>query len=286
MPYRDDNETPAFRILCRGLDVTRINQQTGAVTKFSLELLKKTVRLAHRGSSLRAIVFSDWRVQSFESLIRFIKQQSKPDVILYAGDDIERFQQGKQNLFVQLAKLSRYGVFAVAGNDDPPDTRKLISGRNVYRVHACAVLLGGFAIVGLDGAPAFPGEFGPGFNRGDLLYPEPLLRNQIARWSAKAFRNKKLIIISHTPPYGTLDFAVRFGARNIGSRPLKDFLETSRNSVLCVCGHVHRCGAQATPLGSTLVVNAASHDDPDAPGRVAVIQLDKNDPPSVQWHSI
>src|SRR6202041_1954470 len=67
-------------------------------------------------------------------------------------------------------------------------------------------------------------------------HPEGVLARQMDRWDAGQFQKKKLIIISHSPPYGTLDFAVRFGSRNIGSRPLRQFLDSSPNSVLCVCG--------------------------------------------------
>jgi len=38
------------------------------------------------------VAFSDYRTQSLEELLNFFKSiEPKPDVILYAGDDIERF---------------------------------------------------------------------------------------------------------------------------------------------------------------------------------------------------
>ena len=38
---------------------------------------------------MKIIAFSDWRVQNIERLITFIKGlRSKPDVIVYSGDDI------------------------------------------------------------------------------------------------------------------------------------------------------------------------------------------------------
>jgi Icc-related predicted phosphoesterase len=160
-----------------------------------------------------------------------------------------------------------------------------MTGRSVYPVHSCALSLGRFAIVGVDGAP-LSNDLGPKYNLGYLLYPEGVLARQMDRWNANQFQKKKLIIISHAPPYGTLDFAVRFGPRNIGSRPLQRFLDSSPNSMLCVCGHVHRCGGQTERMGKTLVVNAASHDSVGASGKVAIIQIKGDDSLGVEWHSI
>lgn len=72
---------------------------------------------------------------------------------MYAGDDIRRFRPPRENLFEELASLSRYGLCAVAGNDDAPPAREFISGQNVYPAHSRALVLGGFAVVGVEGAP-------------------------------------------------------------------------------------------------------------------------------------
>src|SRR6266568_399950 len=249
--------------------------QNGEQRVLPCQLLERTVRVPHRGDSLRLLAFSDYRVQDIGSLIRFVKSQPRPDLILYAGDDIRRFSEPETNFFERLAVLSRYGLCAVAGNDDKPEVRELITGRHVYAVHSCALVLGRFAILGIEGAPMFPirNGFDRSYNKGSLLYPEPILDWHIRHWMTGAFKRKKLIVVSHAPPYGVLDFAMRFGRRNIGSRPLRKFLETSPNALLCVSGHVHSQGARSERFGSALVVNAASHDGPGDPGRVAIIEI-------------
>jgi hypothetical protein len=80
-------------------------------------------------------------------------------------------------LFQEIAALSRYGLCAVAGNDERPDERKLIAGRKVYPVHTRALVLGD-AIVGIEGALLFPRNegFDRSYNIGYLLYPERILR--------------------------------------------------------------------------------------------------------------
>ena len=247
--------------------------------------IQKVADVHHAGNSLRLMAFSDFRAQNLESLIRLLKSQNQPDLILYGGDDIGRFRQGGTNFFERLADLSRYGLCAVAGNDDLPNVRNLITGRNVYSVHSCPLVLGSFAIVGIEGAPQFPMKdgFDKSYNKGYLLYPESILNWHIRHWKKGPLDGKQFVILSHTPPFGVLDFALRFGQRHIGSRPLREFLDTSTNALLCVSGHVHSQGARSERLGNTLVVNAASHDGQGDPGRVAMIEIKQGVVSSPKW---
>lgn len=252
---------------------------------YELDSLRECIEVSHRGSSLIVVGFSDWRVQDIRGLIRFLETQERPDLILYAGDDIRRFRPPGENLFEELAGLSRYGLCGVAGNDDTPSTRELISGETVYPVHSRALVLGEFAVVGVEGAPLFAND-DQHRNKGSLLYPERFLSYLMRKWDCPALKDRRLIVVSHAPPFGVLDFAVRFGSRSIGSRPLREFLEASQNVVLCVCGHVHRHGGESTKVGRALAVNAASHDRPGDPGKVFVIRIRGGRvlPPS--WHCL
>jgi Icc-related predicted phosphoesterase len=235
------------KIIRRGLEIRYVNSAGVDVRRYTLDLLRHVTEMPRTGSSLRIVAFSDWRVQDIGKLIRFVKAQKKrPDLILYAGDDIKRFRPPRRNLFQQIARLSVNGLCAVAGNDDPPACRDLIAGKHVYAVHSCALVLGRFAVVGAEGAPLFQNDT-EHRNIGRLLYPERVTALQTKRWRTSVLAKKKLIIVSHAPPFGVLDSAVRYGPygpRSIGSQPLREFLETDTNSLLCVCGHVHRCGGQ------------------------------------------
>jgi Icc-related predicted phosphoesterase len=253
-------------------------------------------------------VFSDYRVQDIELLIEHIgKIEPQPDLILYAGDDINRFRPSRdRNLFEELASKARCGVCAVAGNDDRPSVTRRIRGRAVFNVHLAPVTLGDYAILGLEGAPAthvrsirHAHAFGRGAAEtivqlkepgiGYLLYSEREASKHLNGQSRLA-KSKKLIIVSHTPPHGVLDRAIRFSEdgreRPIGSRALRDFVQKKKNAVLVVCGHVHRCGGMHRAFGRTLVVNAASHDDEGALGRLAIIDLPPGLKPKVEWQEV
>jgi Icc-related predicted phosphoesterase len=206
-------------------------------------------------------------------LVRWVRDFGGPlDLILYAGDDIARFRpDAKTNYFEQLAALTRYGLCAVAGNDDDPTQRALITGRSVHEVHRRPVLLGDYCILGLEGAPDRPGEdVGIGY----LLHTEREIAAHLAA-GARTAGGRRIVLLSHAPPYDCLDTALRFGVRRIGSQALARWLrkasKQSRGVAAVVCGHVHRCGGQERAFHGTVVANVASHDNPGEPLRIAWI---------------
>ena len=83
-------------------------------------------------NKLKILAFSDYRVQNIELLIEFLqKMRTKPDLILYGGDDVDRFVEYKRelktdkrkiirNYFEEIATYSKLGLCAVNGNDDFP----------------------------------------------------------------------------------------------------------------------------------------------------------------------
>jgi len=51
---------------------------------------------------MRILAFSDWRVQSIDELINFVKSlDKKPDVIVYGGDDVNRFGDISKEDFIE-----------------------------------------------------------------------------------------------------------------------------------------------------------------------------------------
>jgi Icc-related predicted phosphoesterase/uncharacterized protein YprB with RNaseH-like and TPR domain len=264
----------------------------------SLEAVGKPCQKPFDSDVLRIVAFSDYRVQDISLLLDFAKKlQPTPNLILYAGDDVERFHSGNDNFFEQLAALSTHGLCAVLGNDAGedaqakdgevrliPDTKTLrahIRGANVYNVHETPLVLGEYAVIGSEGSPPDE-EFG---DMGVVIYNEQSIARHL-QLAAQTAKGKLLILVSHCPPRGVLDLAIRFGTRRIGSVALRKFLVPRKNVPLVVCGHVHFCGAQAKKLKRTTVVNAASHDDFGAPGRIAIIEIRAGRVCGVQWHNL
>jgi Icc-related predicted phosphoesterase len=246
----------------------------------------KPVDLGAHFGPLRLVAFSDYRVQDIELLIEELsKLQPRADLILYAGDDIERFRPpGGRNLFEAIGAQARYGMCAVVGNDEAPSARKLVSGEAVLNVHLLPAKLGSYAILGLEGAPNRPG-IGIGF----ILHSEQEIAKHLSL-QRRAVGAAQLIIVSHAPPEGILDHAVRFSPdkqpRSIGSRALRKFVKDRKEVVLVVCGHVHRCGGMHQKVHGTSVVNAANHDDGKAITRFAILELESAGLKTIEWRQI
>lgn len=264
----------------------------------ALEAVGKPCLKPFDSDLLRIIAFSDYRVQDITLLLEFIKTvDPKPNLILYGGDDVERFHANDRNVFEELASLSTHGLCAVLGNDPPendqgqedeiqaiPDTKTLrsyIRGTNVHNVHETPLVIGKYAVIGSEGSP--PDEkLG---NLGVVIYSEESIARHL-KLALKTLSDKLVIVLSHCPPREVLDFAIRFGRRNIGSTALRQFLQHEKKVPLVVCGHVHFSGAQSQEFAGSLVVNAASHDNFGAPGRIAIIDIRAAKVCNLQWHDL
>jgi len=235
-------------------------------------------------NELKILAFSDYRVQDIEVLINFIKKmKNKPDLILYAGDDIDRFieyqidpKTGKRskiirNYFEEISLYSKLGLCAVMGNDDIPNYHHII-GKNVNNVQDCPLIFENYVVVGIEGYVANTADEGIGYHK----FNENTLKKYLETIKQKN-KNKKIIILSHSPPKNTLDFSIRFGQRNIGSTSLKSFIEKNNEIIpLVVCGHAHLQGGKNENIQKTVVVNSASHDDYGAVGKIALIDIHNN----------
>lgn len=173
----------------------------------------------------------------------------------------------KRNIFEELASCAKYGLIAIIGNSDVGADRFRIYGRNVYEIHNTWINIGQLLIVGLEGSTCGLGSSG-NYSEGSVR-----LRLELAREISKG---RKLLIVSHSPPRGVLDRAMRFGDNAIGSLALRDFLEESNNVTLVVCGHVHRCGGKYEKINNATIINVSSHDDPFSRANIAWIVLDQN----------
>ena len=215
------------------------------------------------GPRLKILAFSDYRVQDINKLIRYIREMvPKPDVIVYAGDDLNRFEEEGRNLFSQLGEFAEHGVLAIAGNADTLDCKRVLNAKHVHDLHEKPYIIGDIAFVGQEGS---------GGDGGLFPYPEKEIREHLKK-QVNEVKRKKLVLVSHNPPYGLLDFARRFGSRHIGSKAILQFLEKHR-PVLHICGHVHMYGGKSEHLGSTTILNIASEDYTNAPGQVAIINV-------------
>jgi Icc-related predicted phosphoesterase len=181
--------------------------------------------------------------------------------------------QPRPNRLAELASHARHGLAGVIGNDCHPSDARLLHGPGLHDLHEAPLEVQGWAFMGLQGAPG---------RRGATTYSETAAWKHLrAQESGLSEDRHGTVVVSHAPPHGAADLAVRFGIEHIGSRSLARF--ASRRADLVVCGHVHRMGGVTTTLGGCTVVNTANHDRDDPGGRFALIELQAGRPPDVRW---
>jgi Icc-related predicted phosphoesterase/uncharacterized protein YprB with RNaseH-like and TPR domain len=229
---------------------------------------------------MRLLFFSDWRVQPIEEVYRFLRNlKDKPDFILYAGDDLARFADEGINHFSEMAQYTRQQyVLAVAGNDDFPEVKIVLESKNVHDLYNSPFIYQDFAFMGVEASTS-----GPALLQHSEEEVERHLRKQVM-----TVTDKTLIILSHAPPYGTLDLGIRFarpedGASHIGSTALRDFIMKS-SPQLVVCGHCHSQGKLTSNLGKAKIVNVSSHDAVGSEGNFALIDIDMLGHLEVEFH--
>lgn len=167
--------------------------------------------------------------------------------------------------FTEVLQSIPHGCGAVIGNDCPGFARAVLSLPGFHDLHRTPLLLDDIAFLGLEGAPVDPGI-------GYTLYDEDEAKKQLQHQLC-AVGSRPCILVSHAPPRGILDVARRFGIDEIGSKVVREYVDQG-TFVGVICGHVHGWGGRAHIEGSTLVVNVASHDNPYANLKYAILAWD------------
>lgn len=238
--------------------------------------------------------FSDWRSLSMEILLDAAKD-IKPDLIIYAGDDTIRFsskeqQNNHENIFSLLSKHAKYGILAVIGNDCLKEHKKIITDGGAIDLHEKSMIFENIGFIGIEG-----GTKDTEIPIGSVLYSDKEIEKHLIAQFKQVSKCNKMVVVSHNPPYGILDFGLRFTHGQIGSRAIRKFIQSHKKVVLNVCGHAHCCGgsdkkpSEFDSLSVELIhchfVNVASHDDGDAEPNIAIITISEDSKEvKIEWY--
>lgn len=208
------------------------------------------------------------RIRRFNYLARRIEvvEDGGETWAVYVWPGIVRLEP--EGSWTELARRAPLGLAGIIGNDCHPLYRSILAQAPCRDLDAGPLLLSdGWAVLGLGGAPC--DDQG---GRGPNLYTRAQARAQLRAQLAQA-GDRACILVTHAPPQGVLDAAIRFGSEDIGSSVVREIIADPRVRVV-VCGHVHLLGGRQESVGHCRVVNVASHDHGDAPLRWAVLAID------------
>jgi Icc-related predicted phosphoesterase len=151
-----------------------------------------------------------------------------PDLLIICGD-ITQFGPGElaKNFLDQIP----IETLVITGNIDTPDVEKAIDESKATNIKSKKVEIHGIVFIGLNE-----------INQDDFKI---LKENDLP--------DKKIVLISHKPPYGTQDKI--FIGMHGGSKDLREIVEKYK-PFLVLCGHIHE-DPGFSKIGETVVVNCS-----------------------------
>jgi Icc-related predicted phosphoesterase/uncharacterized protein YprB with RNaseH-like and TPR domain len=184
------------------------------------------------------------------------------------------YQRNTDSWIDEIAASTEHGLGTIVGNDCEYIDKLRLSRKCVNDLHSEPTIIDNVAFIGLEGSSG---------DIGIILYSEEeALAHLEKQWEFVTENEPDLVVlVSHAPPKGILDLSRRFGINNIGSQAVRDFIEGYEVDIV-ICGHSHINGGRLEEVDGCTVLNIASHDYQNAPGLVALIDIETNTAPRIK----
>ena len=191
---------------------------------------------------MKILAFTD--IHGSSSALKRIQQKirsQKPDLLVCSGD-ISIFEHG---ILGTARKLNRLGkkIILVHGNHEDEKTFRKLSKifKNIIFIHKNHFIEDNILFFGYGGG---------GFSSVDKDF-EKTANSKFKKIMAKN-KNKKIILITHAPPYKTrLD---KLSKGHCGNKSIRNFVEKYKIDYL-ICGHLHENFGKEDRIGKTKVIN-------------------------------
>ncbi|MBI3034786.1 metallophosphoesterase [Candidatus Woesearchaeota archaeon] len=191
---------------------------------------------------MRILAFTDTH-GSFSALKRIehkVKSQ-QPDLLVCAGD-ISIFEHGIFGILRRLNKLNKK-LLIIHGNHEDSSTFIKCSRlfKNITFIHKNCFIENNILFLGYGGG---------GFSIIDRGFEK--IANTKFKKIIKNNKDKKIILVTHAPPYKTrLDKLV---GGHCGNKSIRHFIDKNKVDLL-VCGHLHENFGKEDKIGKTKIIN-------------------------------
>ncbi len=187
---------------------------------------------------MKFLTFTDLH-ENKDGLKALVARAAEPDIdfVVCAGD-ISSFGRGLPTVLKAFSDLGK-PFYVVPGNHEEGEGFEEV----VRRYKHC---------VNLDRKAMAIGEYiFLGFGGGGFVMKDQEFRKIARLWYGK-FNGKKIVLLTHQPPFGTkLDF---LNHRHVGNEDFRDFIMRV-NPKLAISGHLHETVGEVDALGETKLIN-------------------------------
>lgn len=190
---------------------------------------------------MRILAFTDMHLSAIalKKIKSKIKKQN-PDLLVCAGD-VTIFEEGLGLMLNKLNKLNKK-ILIIHGNHETDKVMRKICSKfsNLIFIHKSCYKYNDCIFLGYGGGGFSLRE--PGFYLTGKKFSRIIRENE----------GKKIILITHAPPYGTkVDLIV---GEHCGNKTYRDFI--AKNKVnLHICGHLHENFGKKGRLKDTEIIN-------------------------------
>ncbi len=178
---------------------------------------------------------------------KLVKNSKGADVIVIAGD-LTWAEQDLKNIIGPLKKYDK-PILMIPGNHETlasVDFLEKLYQPKVYNIHARSFKVGDTCFIACGSG-----------NIGLFQLSDEEVEDSLERALSEAKDFKKLVLVTHTPPYDTL--LDNLGWTKAGSKAVRRFIEKHQPD-LCLCGHIHETAGLIEQIGKTKVINVGFND--------------------------
>lgn len=187
---------------------------------------------------MKILAFTDTHANK-KSLKTLFQKAQDVDLLVCAGD-ISDWGKGIEHELKVLSKFKKT-LLIVHGNHESRELMQKFCERFEFCrfIHKASYEINGYIFLGYGGG---------GFSKTDVEF-EKLVNLFKAHYDGK----KKIILVTHAPPYGTkVDLIPGLGHR--GNLSIRKFIEKFQ-PLLHVCGHLHESFSKTDTIGRSIIVN-------------------------------
>ena len=194
----------------------------------------------------KILLFSD--IHGDFLAIKKLKQKAKSVDFCICAGDITNFSKDIERVVKELNSFKK-PIFFVPGNHEDESevfeiANRLFKSPNIVSVNNKLLEYNDFIIIGSEVN---------GFSREDERF-ELFTKLVTKELKNKKYHDKKIILVTHAPPYNTKLDPVSPGY-HVGSKSVLDTIKILK-PIIAVSGHIHEPAGATQKIGKTLAVNA------------------------------